>query len=264
MIDADRCIQCGTCVAVCPSNSIGIDEDTGLPELVKMCTGCSLCWDFCPRGGLRYEALWPPSTPTRPARTTTRRWCKPTPPTPTGRSPVARRATGWGRCSSATRCGPGPGPTTPRTAGWSRPCCSPRWPPATSTARWCPSPATTPSEPWKGVATVATTAKEIVAAAGSFYNQTMALAELDLSRYDLPAKPRPRRGGHPVRDPGDPGHAVAPVADRGAPGGRRGAHHRPALHQELRLRGAHAAAAARTSGASTSTGSARSTSSTGG
>ena len=65
VIDADRCIRCGTCVAVCPSNSIGIDEDTDLPELVKMCTGCSLCWDFCPRGGLRYEALWPPSTPSR-------------------------------------------------------------------------------------------------------------------------------------------------------------------------------------------------------
>ncbi len=64
VIDASRCIQCGTCVAVCPSNSIGIDEDTDLPELVKMCTGCSLCWDFCPRGGLRYEALWPPSTVT--------------------------------------------------------------------------------------------------------------------------------------------------------------------------------------------------------
>ena len=46
VIHADRCIQCGTCVAVCPSNSIGIDEDTNLPELVKMCTGCSLCWDF--------------------------------------------------------------------------------------------------------------------------------------------------------------------------------------------------------------------------
>src|SRR5271155_4253264 len=62
VIEADRCIQCGTCVAVCPSNSIGVSEE-GLPELVKMCTGCSLCWDFCPRGGLRYEALWPPSTP---------------------------------------------------------------------------------------------------------------------------------------------------------------------------------------------------------
>lgn len=62
VIDAGRCIECGTCVAVCPSNSIGVSEE-GLPELVKMCTGCSLCWDFCPRGGLRYEALWPPSTP---------------------------------------------------------------------------------------------------------------------------------------------------------------------------------------------------------
>ena len=64
VIHADRCIECGTCVAVCPSNSIGVDPDTNLPELVKMCTGCSLCWDFCPRGGLRYEALWPPSTAT--------------------------------------------------------------------------------------------------------------------------------------------------------------------------------------------------------
>jgi len=57
VIDADRCIQCGTCVAACPSDSIGVGED-GLPELVKMCTGCSLCWDMCPRGGLRYERQW--------------------------------------------------------------------------------------------------------------------------------------------------------------------------------------------------------------
>ncbi|MHB9286873.1 Coenzyme F420 hydrogenase/dehydrogenase, beta subunit C-terminal domain [Halobacteriales archaeon Cl-PHB] len=57
VIQADRCIQCGTCVAACPSDSIGIGDD-GLPELVKMCTGCSLCWDFCPRGGLRYERQW--------------------------------------------------------------------------------------------------------------------------------------------------------------------------------------------------------------
>ena len=51
-------------------------------------------------------------------------------------------------------------------------------------------PSDDPDEPWKGVAHLATTAKEIIDAAGSYYNQTMALAELDLSRYDLPAKPR--------------------------------------------------------------------------
>jgi coenzyme F420 hydrogenase subunit beta len=57
VIQDDRCIQCGTCVAACPSDSIGIGDDD-LPKLVKMCTGCSLCWDFCPRGGLRYERQW--------------------------------------------------------------------------------------------------------------------------------------------------------------------------------------------------------------
>ncbi|MGA2521449.1 MAG: Coenzyme F420 hydrogenase/dehydrogenase, beta subunit C-terminal domain [Acidimicrobiales bacterium] len=51
-------------------------------------------------------------------------------------------------------------------------------------------PSSDKDEPWKGVATVATTPAEIMASAGSFYNQTMALAELDLSRYKLPAKPR--------------------------------------------------------------------------
>jgi coenzyme F420 hydrogenase subunit beta len=57
VIDADRCVQCGACIAACPSDSIGIGAD-GLPKLVKMCTGCSLCWDFCPRGGMRHEATW--------------------------------------------------------------------------------------------------------------------------------------------------------------------------------------------------------------
>ncbi|MEF8781753.1 MAG: Coenzyme F420 hydrogenase/dehydrogenase, beta subunit C-terminal domain [Haloarculaceae archaeon] len=57
VIEEDRCIQCGACVAACPTDSIGIGEDD-LPELVKMCIGCGNCWDYCPRGGLRYERQW--------------------------------------------------------------------------------------------------------------------------------------------------------------------------------------------------------------
>lgn len=57
VIDEGRCIKCGTCVSVCPVDSIGIGEED-LPELIHRCIGCSLCWDFCPRGGFRYERQW--------------------------------------------------------------------------------------------------------------------------------------------------------------------------------------------------------------
>lgn len=57
VIEAGRCVECGGCIAACPSGSIGVAPD-GRPTLVKMCTGCSRCWDFCPRAGLRYERLW--------------------------------------------------------------------------------------------------------------------------------------------------------------------------------------------------------------
>jgi coenzyme F420 hydrogenase subunit beta len=57
VIDADRCVRCGSCVAACPSQSIAIASD-GLPTLVRMCTGCSACWDYCPLAGLRPERLW--------------------------------------------------------------------------------------------------------------------------------------------------------------------------------------------------------------
>ena len=57
VIDADRCVRCGACIAACPSQSLTGAEE-GLPTLVKMCTGCSRCWDFCPLAGMRPERLW--------------------------------------------------------------------------------------------------------------------------------------------------------------------------------------------------------------
>jgi coenzyme F420 hydrogenase subunit beta len=190
VIEAERCIQCGTCVAVCPSNSIGIDEDTDLPELVKMCTGCSLCWDFCPRGGLRYETLWPPSTPLdgddEVAPTELRAdssdtyWKISGAPPADGLGAVLER---YAVRSSARNddAQDGGAVTALLTALLAT---------GEIDGALVSKPSDDPDEPWKGVATIATTPAELRAASGSFYNQTMALAELDLSRYPLPAKPR--------------------------------------------------------------------------
>ncbi|HLN17324.1 MAG TPA: Coenzyme F420 hydrogenase/dehydrogenase, beta subunit C-terminal domain [Acidimicrobiales bacterium] len=198
VIDAGRCIQCGTCVAVCPSNSIGVHEETFLPELVKMCTGCSLCWDFCPRGGLRYEALWPPSTPEPTDGTAGDGELAPATPTDvksdaadtywkiSGGPPaeglgavLERFAVRAATRSDAVQDG---GAVTALLVALLAA--------GEIDGALVSKPSDDPDEPWRGVATVATTAAEIVASSGSFYNQTMALAELDLSRYALGPKPR--------------------------------------------------------------------------
>ncbi len=192
VIDADRCVQCGTCVAVCPSNSIGFDKDTNLPELVKMCTGCSLCWDFCPRAGLRYEALWPPSTvaedtedaevvatDVRPDSSDTYWKITGGPPADGLGAVVEQYAVRAAARSDEVQ--DGGAVTALLTALLAS---------GEIDGALVSKPSTDPDEPWKGVATIATTAAEIAAASGSFYNQTMALAALDLSAYPLPAKPR--------------------------------------------------------------------------
>ena len=205
VIDAGRCIQCGTCVAACPSNSIGIDEDTNLPELVKMCTGCSLCWDFCPRGGLRYEALWPPSTVAVADPADAGAPGSGDQPDPVADPAVAARADASDTYFTITGGPPADGlgavveQFAVRAAARSDDVQDGGAVTAILAALLAAGeidgavvsrPGTDPDEPWKGVATVATTPAELAAASGSFYNQTMALAALDLSGLDLPAKPR--------------------------------------------------------------------------
>jgi coenzyme F420 hydrogenase subunit beta len=189
VIDADRCIQCGTCVAVCPSNSIGVDLDTNLPELVKMCTGCSMCWDFCPRGGLRYEALWPPSTPTDETElelSDVRSDSSDTYWKITGAPP----ADGLGAVLESYAVRAGARSDTYQDGGAVSALLTALLAAGEIDGALVSKPSADPDEPWKGVATIATTPQEIAAASGSFYNQTMALAELDLSKYALPKKPR--------------------------------------------------------------------------
>jgi coenzyme F420 hydrogenase subunit beta len=164
VIDADRCVQCGVCVAACPTDSIGIGEDD-LPKLVKMCTGCSLCWDFCPRGGMRHEATWKltgngdsPSVEglghvheSLSARV----------------DPMIEGAQDGGVVSalliSLLEAGELDGTLVARESE---------------------------AEPWKGEAYLATTPGEVRECAGSFYNQTLALAHMDFEGYELPPNPR--------------------------------------------------------------------------
>jgi coenzyme F420 hydrogenase subunit beta len=164
VIDADRCVQCGVCVAACPTDSIGIGEDD-LPKLVKMCTGCSLCWDFCPRGGLRHEATWK-LTGNGEARSVEG----------IGRvresysarvDPMIEGAQDGGVVSSLLisllEAGEIDGALVARESE---------------------------EEPWKGEAFLARTPEDVRECAGSFYNQTLALAHVDLDSYDLPPNPR--------------------------------------------------------------------------
>jgi coenzyme F420 hydrogenase subunit beta len=164
VIDADRCVQCGVCVAACPTDSIGIGDDD-LPKLVKMCTGCSLCWDFCPRGGLQYETTWK-ITGNGEARTI--EGIGHVKESYTARvDPMIEGAQDGGFVSalliSLLEAGEIDGALIARESV---------------------------SERWKGEAFLARTSEEVRECAGSFYNQTLALGHADFKGYNLPPNPR--------------------------------------------------------------------------
>ena len=162
VIDADRCVQCGVCVAACPTDSIGIGEDD-LPKLVKMCTGCSLCWDFCPRGGLQYESTWKIMGADRSVEGVGH-----VEESYTARiNPMIESAQDGGFVSAMLiellEKGEIDGALLSKESA---------------------------SERWKGEAFLATTPEEVRECAGSFYNQTLALGHVDFKDYDLPPNPR--------------------------------------------------------------------------
>jgi NAD-dependent dihydropyrimidine dehydrogenase PreA subunit len=49
LVSEDRCIQCGLCVKVCPTNVFDTNED-GLPVIARQedCQTCYMCEAYCP------------------------------------------------------------------------------------------------------------------------------------------------------------------------------------------------------------------------
>ena len=49
IIDIEKCIDCGACVSLCPTDALHMDEKELLEYSLEKCIGCLLCIDGCPR-----------------------------------------------------------------------------------------------------------------------------------------------------------------------------------------------------------------------
>jgi carbon-monoxide dehydrogenase iron sulfur subunit len=55
-LDAAFCIQCGECVAVCPTGALSQDKRGIVRIKKKLCVGCLACVGFCPYEVMYYHA----------------------------------------------------------------------------------------------------------------------------------------------------------------------------------------------------------------
>ena len=49
IIDSDKCIDCGACISLCPTDALSLDKEERLKFYYEKCIGCLLCLDSCPR-----------------------------------------------------------------------------------------------------------------------------------------------------------------------------------------------------------------------
>ncbi|MBY8984346.1 MAG: 4Fe-4S binding protein [Candidatus Lokiarchaeota archaeon] len=49
IIDDDKCIDCGACISLCPTDALHTSKENRLEFSYEKCIGCLLCLDSCPR-----------------------------------------------------------------------------------------------------------------------------------------------------------------------------------------------------------------------
>jgi formate hydrogenlyase subunit 6/NADH:ubiquinone oxidoreductase subunit I len=49
IVDELKCIDCGACVSLCPTDALCLNKDARLEFSKEKCIGCLLCVDTCPR-----------------------------------------------------------------------------------------------------------------------------------------------------------------------------------------------------------------------
>jgi len=49
IVDLDKCIECGACISLCPTDALHLNTEEQLEFSYEKCIGCLLCLDSCPR-----------------------------------------------------------------------------------------------------------------------------------------------------------------------------------------------------------------------
>jgi formate hydrogenlyase subunit 6/NADH:ubiquinone oxidoreductase subunit I len=52
-VDAEKCIDCGACISLCPTNALYLDAESRLEFSEEKCIACLICLDSCPRYAIK-------------------------------------------------------------------------------------------------------------------------------------------------------------------------------------------------------------------
>lgn len=54
-VDADKCVGCGECIDVCPSDVYELQDEKSVPVNAEECLGCESCIEVCEQGAITVE-----------------------------------------------------------------------------------------------------------------------------------------------------------------------------------------------------------------